>query len=303
LLIHDNGEYSSSSDSEEIEHTMLATDHAAKIDIHVNLDDVDWYESLVVQCVLSTQVAQAEKNQRHTLFHTKGVVQERSIHIIINSGSCNNLASTMLVEKLSLSTRKHLNPYSVQWLNDGGKIKITWTVCAPFSIGAYSYYIDCDVVPMDARSLLLGRPWQYDINSMLHGRLNHYSLMFKGQKIIIHPMTPEQIVKDDLARAAKTAKKQKPSPSPSDKSEIKLHAPILLTTRADFDDIRDAHLPSYALVCSSVLVSLDDAPSLDIPLAIAYLLQEYADDFPKYLPSGLPPLRGIEHQIYLIPSA
>jgi hypothetical protein len=31
--------------------------------------------------------------------------------------------------------------------------------------------------------------------------------MFKGQKIIIHPLTPEQIVKDDLARAVKTAKK------------------------------------------------------------------------------------------------
>jgi hypothetical protein len=44
--------------------------------------------------------------------------------------------------------------------------------------------------------LLLGRPWQYDTDILHHGRSNHYSLMFKGQKIIIHPMTPEQIVKD-----------------------------------------------------------------------------------------------------------
>jgi hypothetical protein len=61
LLIHDNGEYSSASDSEELEHTLLATDHAAKTDIHVTLGDVDSYESLV-QRVLSTQVAPAEKN-------------------------------------------------------------------------------------------------------------------------------------------------------------------------------------------------------------------------------------------------
>jgi hypothetical protein len=93
----------------------------------------DRYESLVVQRVLSTQVALPEKNQRHTLFHTKGVVQERSIHIIIDSGSCNNLASTILVEKLSLPTRKHPNPYHIQWLNDGGKIKITRSVRVPFS--------------------------------------------------------------------------------------------------------------------------------------------------------------------------
>jgi hypothetical protein len=41
----------------------------------------------------------------------------------------------MLVEKLPLSTRKHLKPYSIQWLNDGGKIKVTRTACVPFSIG------------------------------------------------------------------------------------------------------------------------------------------------------------------------
>ncbi|KKX99982.1 hypothetical protein VN21_16700, partial [Paraclostridium benzoelyticum] len=32
--------------------------------------------------------------------------------------------------------------------------------------------------------LLLGRPWQYDTDSLHHGRSNHYSFMFKGQKII-----------------------------------------------------------------------------------------------------------------------
>jgi hypothetical protein len=54
LLIHDNGEYSSASDSEELEHTLLATNNAAKTDIHVNPGDADRYESLVVQRVLST---------------------------------------------------------------------------------------------------------------------------------------------------------------------------------------------------------------------------------------------------------
>jgi hypothetical protein len=82
-----------------------------------------------------------------------------------------------------------------------------------------------------------------------------------------------------------------------------LNALVLIATRADFDDIRDAHLPCYALVCSSVLVSLDDAPSLDILPAVANLLQEYADVFPKDLPLGLPLLRGIKHQIDLIPGA
>ncbi len=56
-------------------------------------EDADRYECLIAQRVLSVQVTQAEKNQRHNLFHTKGAVKERFVRIIIDGGSCNNLAS------------------------------------------------------------------------------------------------------------------------------------------------------------------------------------------------------------------
>jgi hypothetical protein len=208
-----------------------------------------------------------------------------------------------LVDKLSLPTRAHPHLYHIQWLNDGGKIKVTRSVRVPFSLGSYSDYADCDAIPMEACSLLLGRPWQYDTDSLHHGRSNHYSFMFKGQKIIIHLMTPDQILKDDLTRAAKTAQQVKSTSAGPIKSEIKLHSPILLATRVDFDDLHEAHMPCYALLCSCMLVPLDDAPSLDIPPPVVNLLQEYADVFPIDLPLGLPPLRGIEHQIDLIPGA
>jgi hypothetical protein len=50
LLIRDNGEYSSASDSEELEHTLLATDNAATTNIHVNPGDADRYESCCPAC-------------------------------------------------------------------------------------------------------------------------------------------------------------------------------------------------------------------------------------------------------------
>ena len=43
-------------------------------------EDADMYECLVAQRVLSVQVTQAEQNQRHNLFHIKGVVKEHSRH-------------------------------------------------------------------------------------------------------------------------------------------------------------------------------------------------------------------------------
>jgi hypothetical protein len=61
LLIRDNGEYPSASDSEETSHAMIATNHAENEEVHVDPFDADRYESLVVQRVLSTQVSRAEK--------------------------------------------------------------------------------------------------------------------------------------------------------------------------------------------------------------------------------------------------
>ena len=38
--------------------------------------------------------------------------------MIIDGGSCTNVANTSLVEKLNLKTLKHPRPYKLQWLND-----------------------------------------------------------------------------------------------------------------------------------------------------------------------------------------
>jgi hypothetical protein len=56
------------------------------------------------------------------------------------------------------------------------------------------------------------------------------------------------------------------------------------------------------LICKRALFSLDDIAS-SLPPAITNLLQEYEDVFPSEIPPGLPPMRGIEHQIDLIPGA
>src|SRR3954465_10837906 len=165
----------SASDYDEETLGLIANEeHGAHDDAHdveyMAPDDVDKYASLVAQRVLSVQVTKAEQNQRHNLFHTKGVMKERSVRIIIDGGSCNNLARMELVEKLSLTTRPHPHPYYIQWFNNSGKIKVTRYVRVHFSIAAYADYVDCDVVPMQACSLLLGRPWQFDRNVVHHGR-------------------------------------------------------------------------------------------------------------------------------------
>jgi hypothetical protein len=306
LLLLDNGEYDSASDFDDEIYAMLATNTVGNEvqEEHVAAAALDMLLSIVVQCVLSTQVATMDKNQCHNLFQTKGVVKQRAIRIIIDGGSCNNLASTDMVDKLALATHPHPHPYYIQWLNQSGKIKVTRSVCVLFAMGSYNDYVDCDVVPMQAYSMLLGRPWQYDTDCVHNDRTNQYTLFFKAKKIVLHPMIPEQIVKDELARTNRDKThahtpttdhvlqqefQQQHSHSHTTSNEIKLKGPILLATKVDLDELTDHSLDGYAFLCTPVLFSSDDTPPA-MPPSVTNLLQEYSNIFPKDVPAGLPPL-------------
>ena len=76
----------------------------------------------------------------------------------------------------------------------------------------------------------------------------------------------------------------------------------MLAAKSDLAVSATVDAPCHALVSREVLLSLEDvAPTL--PPAVTNLLQEFEDVFPAEIPLGLPPLRGFEHQIDLIPRA
>ena len=161
--------------------------------------------------------------------------------------------SSDFVKKLELTTHPHKHPYHIQWLNDSGKAKVTQTAQVHFSLGPYSNFVDCDVVPMQAYSLLLGRPWEFD-NDVVHpGRNNTYTLIHKGQKIILQPMTPAQIVQANKERLA-SANTQVDA-NFAKQSVIKLKNPMMLANKSDLAEIKDV---CYALICKDALFFMDD---------------------------------------------
>ena len=64
-------------------------------------------ELFVARRALSLQAKEEEEVQRENIFHTRCHVQNKVCSVIIDSGSCTNVASTTLVEKLGLPTSKH----------------------------------------------------------------------------------------------------------------------------------------------------------------------------------------------------
>jgi len=61
--------------------------------------------------------------------------------------------------------------------------------------------------------------------------------------------------------------------------------------------------PLYLLFCKEVALFTNTPNTQKFPSCVEFLLQEFEALFPKEIPNGLPPLRGIEHHIDLIPGA
>ena len=71
-------------------------------------------ESLVARRALSSQVKENDmEQQRENIFHIRCHINNKVCSMIIDGGSCTNVASTTLVEKLNLLTLKHPRPYKL----------------------------------------------------------------------------------------------------------------------------------------------------------------------------------------------
>ncbi|RDX98037.1 hypothetical protein CR513_19117, partial [Mucuna pruriens] len=116
-------------------------------------------------------------NPKGRMCHVKG----KLFSIIIDGGSSVNLANLKLVEKLNLSTLMCLRPYNDEIL--------------------------CDVVPIEAIHILLGRPWKYDRKVTHNGVTNKFSFVHMGQKVTLKFCL--QVSEAELKMQIKREKEQK----------------------------------------------------------------------------------------------
>ncbi|XP_074278573.1 uncharacterized protein LOC141602166 [Silene latifolia] len=119
-------------------------------------------------------------------------------------------------------------------------VKVKKQALLSFVMGPYEDEVWCDVLPMSACHILLGRPWQFDRKVVHQGKDNIY------------------IVSKALEQGEQ----------------------------------------AYALMVRVVEEGIEVHDE-----TVQTLLNEFGDVFPEELQLGLPPKRGIEHQIDLIPGA
>ncbi|GJR26702.1 putative nucleotidyltransferase, ribonuclease H [Tanacetum coccineum] len=208
---------------------------------------------------------------KHNIFQSTCTVLGKVCTFVVDPGSCDNLVAEEAVQKLGLKTENRPKPYKLQWLKKGGEVTVSKRVLVAFSVGTtYKDSVWCDVVPMDACHLLLGRPWEYDRDTTHYGRANTYSFLFDGVKITLMPNKPKKLVN----KATST-----------------------LLTLSQFENELEMGDDVFVLIGKEV------AKDSKILEAMIPLLEEFLDVFHDELLDGLPPLRDIQHHIDLEPGS
>ena len=71
-------------------------------------------------------------------------------------------------------------------------------------MGTYKDEVHCDVLPVHAGDILLGRPWEFDRRIMYDDYLNRYSFVKDGRKTTLVPLSSANVFADQLKLEEKT---------------------------------------------------------------------------------------------------
>ncbi|XP_019189267.1 PREDICTED: uncharacterized protein LOC109183667 [Ipomoea nil] len=255
-------------------------------------EDDTLHFNCVVHKALSTLVVLDQEEQRENNFYGKCKIPGATCSFIIDGGSCNNVVDKQVLISIS--------------------------------IGKYQDDVLCDIIPMHVCHILLGRPCQYDRDTLHHGKANKYTIHKGGKKYTLTPLAPKEVyniqvqskkLREELAQKAKEAMSMKENTSGKlkalgqEKKERKegmkkdttQSSRNLLMTKREVE--RALRRGGGVFLLYPIEFCLNVIKNETIPSDVSILLYEFADVFPEELPKGLPPIRGIEHQIDLIPGA
>ena len=186
--------------------------------------------------------------------------------LIIDGGSESNCVSKQLVSELNLETKPHPYPYKMKWLDNKASGSVRRQCLVSLTLGTYTDDVLCH--------LLLGRPLQYDRRTKHDGYTNTYTLRHNGKMKELVPLPPHRAIPPKATKQ-----------------------PIHLINRRECDREIMGKKELYILFTKEVSSPTPTPPEL------GDLIDQYRDVFHEDLPPGLPPMRGIEHQIDHIPRA
>jgi hypothetical protein len=209
-----------------------------------------------------------QEKERIELFHIRVVSNHTKIDTLFDTRSQANLISEDTVKKSKLEIIPHPKPYPLGWICDNAKLQVTRSCKLRFAITAnFIDEVELDV-PLDICGIVLGSPYLYDRKAIFHRHENKYHLFKNGVEYIVRAHTKKMnlslVNAGQMKRLANASKNF-----------------VLLMIKPK-DDIEN-----------EVFQGCDAKLKSDL-----YEVVNQYDEMLKE-PKGLPPKRGIQHEIQL----
>jgi hypothetical protein len=147
-----------------------------------------------------------------------------------------------------------------------------------FKIGGYKDQILCDVILMDVCHVLLGWPWQFNINVIHDGRKNTYTLEKNSRTHMLLPIEDKKVKEGAIPNI------------------------LLMSGKELLNEFKKEQDMQFVVVRNPRVI-LTSTTMNDLPEEIQELLENFADIVVDDLPCSFPPIRSINHHIDLIPGA
>jgi hypothetical protein len=211
-------------------------------------------------------VTQQEK-ARIEIFHIRVVSKNTKIDTLFDTGSQANLISEETIKKLKLETIPHPKPYPLGWICDNAKLQVTRRCKLRFAITAnFVHEIELDVIPLDIYGIVLGSPYLYNRKVIFHRHENKYHLFKDGVEYIVRAHTKKMNL--SLINAGQM------------KRLVNSSKNFVLLMIKPKDDVENEAFQG----CDTKLKS-----------DLFEVVNQYDEMFKE--PKGLPPKRGIQHEI------
>jgi len=207
---------------------------------------------------------------RSNIFHTRLQHRDRALNVIID-----NVAASMSSLKQRWNgwnwSEKHPSPYRISYVNENNLVSVKHRCLVQFSLG--QEYVDeawCDIIPMTICHILLGRPWLYDRKVSYNSYTNTYSFQYNGKKLVLLALPISDF---------KTTSMKIPV--------LNLHQFSQVVTRE--------HMLLFVVRRE---VNQNDGK---VPKELTTIIKKFQDIMPDEMPHQLPPMRGVQHAVDLIP--
>jgi hypothetical protein len=216
----------------------------------------------------NVNVTQQEKT-RIELFHIRVISKHTKIDTLFDTGSQANLISEETVKQLKLETSPHPKSYPLGWIYDNAKLQVTRRCKLMFAITAnFVDEVELDVIPLDICGIVLGSPYLYDRKAIFYHQENKYHLFKDGVEYIVRAHSKKMNL--SIINAGKM------------KRLVNASKNFVLLMIKPKNDVENEAFHD----CDEKLKS-----------NLFEVFNQYDDMFKE--PKGLPPKRGIQHEIQL----